>query len=223
MSVSSGSGGSAGTSAGIRIVDAAWTMIAGDIVVSHQASATGFLRSEQRARCDDGVPLSAIAGRRRHTRVRLQRGRNPRALPRDRPRVRRLPAPRCTTRSKANSTLGIAKLLRDLGSGADANSIWEIEVAQAGRLSPRPTSCSPASASRPAELECAVPLGRRRSTSNRPASSIACEAIASQASASARASPSGSTRTSTRRAIRTSRRASRSTSSACRLDDGARS
>ena len=30
---------------------------------------------------------------------------------------------------KANSTLGIARLLRSLGSGADANSVGEIEVA----------------------------------------------------------------------------------------------
>jgi diaminopimelate decarboxylase len=30
---------------------------------------------------------------------------------------------------KANSTLAIARLLRELGSGVDANSVWEIEVA----------------------------------------------------------------------------------------------
>ena len=30
---------------------------------------------------------------------------------------------------KANSTLAIARLLRELGSAVDANSIWEIEVA----------------------------------------------------------------------------------------------
>jgi diaminopimelate decarboxylase len=37
---------------------------------------------------------------------------------------------------KANSTLAIARLLRALGSGADANSIWEIEVARRAGFSP---------------------------------------------------------------------------------------
>ena len=31
---------------------------------------------------------------------------------------------------KANSTLAIARLLRELGSAVDANSVWEIEVAR---------------------------------------------------------------------------------------------
>ena len=38
---------------------------------------------------------------------------------------------------KANSTLALARLLRELGSAADANSIWEIELARAGRLRAR--------------------------------------------------------------------------------------
>ena len=36
---------------------------------------------------------------------------------------------------KANSTLAIARLLRELGSAADANSVWEIEVAGRAGLS----------------------------------------------------------------------------------------
>ena len=50
---------------------------------------------------------------------------------------------------KANSTLGLARTLRELGSAADANSIWEIELARKAGLFRRPTSSSPASASRP--------------------------------------------------------------------------
>ena len=37
---------------------------------------------------------------------------------------------------KANSTLAIARLLRELGSSADANSIWEIEVARRAGFAP---------------------------------------------------------------------------------------
>ena len=37
---------------------------------------------------------------------------------------------------KANSTLAIARLLRELGSAADANSIWEIEVARKAGFGP---------------------------------------------------------------------------------------
>jgi diaminopimelate decarboxylase len=59
---------------------------------------------------------------------------------------------------KANSTLALARLLRELGSGADANSIWEIEVAKrAGfALSDIVFTGVGKSAS---ELECAVDLG----------------------------------------------------------------
>ena len=49
---------------------------------------------------------------------------------------------------KANSTLAIARLLRELGSAADANSIWEIEVARKAGFRAVARSSSPASASR---------------------------------------------------------------------------
>ena len=49
---------------------------------------------------------------------------------------------------KANSTLAIARLLQELGSAADANSIWEIELARHAGLRAARTSSSPASASR---------------------------------------------------------------------------
>jgi len=38
---------------------------------------------------------------------------------------------------KANSTLGLVRLLRGLGSAADANSIWEIDVARRVGVAPR--------------------------------------------------------------------------------------
>jgi diaminopimelate decarboxylase len=59
---------------------------------------------------------------------------------------------------KANSTLAIAKLLRDLGSAADANSIWEIELARKAGFDP-PSIVFTGVGKSPLELECAVPLG----------------------------------------------------------------
>jgi diaminopimelate decarboxylase len=59
---------------------------------------------------------------------------------------------------KANSTLGIARLLRELGAAADANSIWEIELARAAGFQPADIVFTGVGKS-DAELECAVPLG----------------------------------------------------------------
>jgi len=59
---------------------------------------------------------------------------------------------------KANSTLAIARLLRELGSAADANSIWEIEVAGRAGFQPSDLVFTGVGKS-PAELECAVGLG----------------------------------------------------------------
>ena len=59
---------------------------------------------------------------------------------------------------KANSTLAIARLLRALGSAADANSIWEIELALKAGFS-APTIVFTGVGKSPAELECAVGLG----------------------------------------------------------------
>ena len=59
---------------------------------------------------------------------------------------------------KANSTLGIARLLRELGSGADANSVGEIEVALRAGFTPTQivfTGVGKTSA----ELERAIVLG----------------------------------------------------------------
>ena len=59
---------------------------------------------------------------------------------------------------KANSTLALARTLRELGSAADANSIWEIELARKAGFAP-PDIVFTGVGKSPAELECAVPLG----------------------------------------------------------------
>jgi diaminopimelate decarboxylase len=59
---------------------------------------------------------------------------------------------------KANSTLAVARLLREMGSGADANSMWEIEVARRAGFAPSSIVFTGVGKS-PAELECAVALG----------------------------------------------------------------
>ena len=58
---------------------------------------------------------------------------------------------------KANSTLAIARLLRALGSSADANSIWEIDVARRAGFEPSQIVFTGVGKS-PEELECAVSL-----------------------------------------------------------------
>ncbi len=59
---------------------------------------------------------------------------------------------------KANSTLALARLLRELGAGADANSIWEIELARKAGFTPADIVFTGVGKS-DAELECAVPFG----------------------------------------------------------------
>jgi len=59
---------------------------------------------------------------------------------------------------KANSTLAIARLLRELGSSVDANSVWEIEVARRAGFAPSQIVFTGVGKT-PAELEAAVALG----------------------------------------------------------------
>ena len=61
---------------------------------------------------------------------------------------------------KANSTFGIVRLLRGLGSAVDANSVWEIEVALRAGFAPADI-VFPGVGKSASELECAVPLGLR--------------------------------------------------------------
>jgi diaminopimelate decarboxylase len=116
----------------------------------------GFSRAAQHLVCD-GVPLSAIAEaegtpvyvysaavlRERYRAIDGAFGRHPHRL---------------HYALKANSTLAVARTLRELGSAADANSIWEIELARKAGFAPADIVFTGVGKS-PAELECAVPLG----------------------------------------------------------------
>jgi len=58
---------------------------------------------------------------------------------------------------KANSTLALARLLRGLGAAADANSVWEIDVARRAGFEPADIVFTGVGKTA-AELECAVSL-----------------------------------------------------------------
>jgi diaminopimelate decarboxylase len=58
---------------------------------------------------------------------------------------------------KANSTFAIVEMLRELGASADANSIWEIEVARRAGFDARDIVFTGVGKSG-AELECSVPM-----------------------------------------------------------------
>ena len=116
----------------------------------------GFSRAAQTLVCD-GVPLSAIAEaegtpvyvysaavlRERYRALDHAFGSHPHRL---------------HYALKANSTLGLARLLCELGSAADANSIWEIDLARKAGF-PAADIVFTGVGKSPAELECAVPLG----------------------------------------------------------------
>ena len=80
---------------------------------------------------------------------------------------------------KANSTLAIARLLREAGCGADANSVWEIEVARKAGFTPAEIVFTGVGKS-PAELECAVALGVKAINVESPGELSRVEAIASR-------------------------------------------
>jgi diaminopimelate decarboxylase len=117
---------------------------------------TGFFRRQHELVCD-GVPLAAIAAaegtpvyvysaaalRERYLAIDRAFGGYPHAI---------------HYALKANSTLAVARLLRELGSAADANSIWEIEVARRAGFQPSDIVFTGVGKS-PPELECAVALG----------------------------------------------------------------
>jgi diaminopimelate decarboxylase len=118
-------------------------------------SSTGFSHSNSELLCD-GVPLAAIAEaegtplyvysaadiRRRFRVLDEAFGRHPHSI---------------HYALKANSSLAIAKLLRELGSAADANSIWEIDVARRAGFEPANIVFTGVGKSS-AELECGVSL-----------------------------------------------------------------
>jgi diaminopimelate decarboxylase len=86
---------------------------------------------------------------------------------------------------KANSTLAIARTLAGLGSAADANSIWEIEVARKAGFTAADIVFTGVGKS-PAELECAVPLGLKAINVESAGELARVEAIASRLGAPAR-------------------------------------
>ena len=86
---------------------------------------------------------------------------------------------------KANSTLAIARLLRELGSAVDANFGREIEVARRAGSSRR-RSCSPASARRRRSSNRAVALGVKAINVESAGELARLEAIATRLGRSAR-------------------------------------
>jgi diaminopimelate decarboxylase len=86
---------------------------------------------------------------------------------------------------KANSTLAIARLIRELGGAADANSIWEIELARRAGFEPRQIVFTGVGKSS-AELECAVPLGLKAINVESPGELDRIEAIAARSGRVAR-------------------------------------
>ena len=126
----------------------------------------------------DGVPLSAVAAaegtpvyiysaaalRARYRAIDAAFGRYPHAL---------------HYALKANSTLAIARLMRELGSAADANSIWEIELARKAGFQPSDIVFTGVGKST-AELDCAVPLGLKAINVESPGELERIEAIAAR-------------------------------------------
>ena len=72
------------------------------------------------------------------------------------------------------------RLLRELGSAVDANSIWEIEVARRAGFAPADI-VFPGVGKSPAELECAVPLGLKAINVESAGELARVEAIAREA------------------------------------------
>ena len=120
------------------------------------ATPTGFYDTASELVCD-GVPLSAIAEA-EGTPLYVYSA----ALVRS--RYRAIDAAfggyphRLHYALKANSTLAIARLLRELGSAVDANSIWEIDLARRAGFQPADIVFTGVGKT-DGELECAIPLG----------------------------------------------------------------
>jgi diaminopimelate decarboxylase len=144
---------------------------------------TGFFRDGQDLVCD-GVPLAEIAAaegtptyvysaadiRRRFRTLDAAFGGYPHAI---------------HYALKANSNTAILHLLRALGSAADANSIWEIEVARRVGFAPSQIVFTGVGKS-PAELETAVPLGLKAINVESAGELARIEAIATRAGRPAR-------------------------------------
>jgi diaminopimelate decarboxylase len=86
---------------------------------------------------------------------------------------------------KANSTLAIARLVRELGGAADVNSIWELELARKAGFALADCIFTGVGKSN-AELECAVPLGLKAINVESAGELARVEAIARRAGVVAR-------------------------------------
>jgi diaminopimelate decarboxylase len=143
----------------------------------------GLSRAAQQLVCDD-VPLSAIA-RAEGTPVYVYSA----AVVRERygaiDRAFGVHPHRLHYALKANSTLGLARLLRELGSAADANSIWEIELARKAGFQPADIVFTGVGKSE-AELACAVPLGLKAINVESAGELARVEAIAARHGVTAR-------------------------------------
>jgi len=143
----------------------------------------GFFRVDQNLVCD-GVPLAAIADaagtpayvysaamlRARYRAIDAAFDGYPHAL---------------HYALKANSTLALVRLLRELGSAVDANSVWEIEVARRAGFEPSAIVFTGVGKT-PAELECAVALGVKAINVESPGELTRVEAIAARLGRAAR-------------------------------------
>ena len=144
---------------------------------------TGFSRAAHQLVCD-GVPLSAIAEA-EGTPVYIYSA----ALLRERYRaIDRAFGDyphRLHYALKANSSLALARVLRESGSAADANSIWEIEIARKTGFPPSDIIFTGVGKSA-AELECAVPLGLKAINVESTGELARVEAIAERLGVTAR-------------------------------------
>jgi diaminopimelate decarboxylase len=119
-------------------------------------SSTGFSQTNQGLVCD-GVSLSAIADR-VGTPLYVYSAADIRARFREIDDAFQGYPHSLHYALKANSTFAIVALLKTLGSAADANSIWEIDLARRVGFEPKDVVFSGVGKSS-GELECAVPLG----------------------------------------------------------------
>ena len=119
-------------------------------------SSTGFSRTDHGLVCD-GVSLSAIAER-VGTPVYVYSAAAIRARFQDIDEAFHDYPHALHYALKANSTFAIAALLKTLGSAADANSVWEIDLARRAGFKPKDIVFTGVGKSN-SELECAVPLG----------------------------------------------------------------
>lgn len=141
------------------------------------APAIGFFNTANELVCD-GVPLSAIA-RAEGTPVYVYSAALLRA------RYRAIDAAfgeyphRLHYALKANSTLAIARVLRELGSAVDANSMWELDLARKAGFAPADIVFTGVGKTE-AELECAVPLGLKAINAESAGELARIEAIATR-------------------------------------------